>query len=395
MSSIQGRPAARGEDQRFALWDLGFRPFYFVASVFAALSVVTWALHYSGVLDTGYLYGPFQHGHEMLFGFVLAVMTGFLFTAVRNWSGQTTPTGATLAGLVLLWLAGRLAALTPYALGAGIVNAAFPIAVAIAIGIPLVRSGNRRNYFFIGLLAILAMVELALHATLAGTVEWPLHDTLQVGLDVALIILAVVSGRVIPMFTNNGVPGAGAVRLPAVERAALGALIVLLAADLLLDEPAWILAIAGFAASAHAVRLALWRPWRTMRKPIVWILHAAYAWVVVHLALRALAALDVVPESLALHALTVGAIGGMTIGMMTRTARGHTGRTLDTDRFEVAMYALIQIAAVVRVAFGALLPSFYLWTVIVAATCWALGFGLYAIRYWPILSRPRVDGKPG
>jgi uncharacterized protein involved in response to NO len=127
----------------------------------------------------------------------------------------------------------------------------------------------------------------------------------------------------------------------------------------------------------------------------VWILHASYAWIVVYLVLRALAAWGLVASPFAVHALTIGAIGGMTIGMMTRTARGHTGRPLVADRYEIACYALIQAAAVVRVFGGMLLPGIYLATVVVSAACWSVGFAIYAIRYWPILTRSRLDGKPG
>jgi len=125
------------------------------------------------------------------------------------------------------------------------------------------------------------------------------------------------------------------------------------------------------------------------------VLHASYAWIVVYLALRALAAWGLVAATFATHALTIGAIGGMTIGMMTRTARGHTGRPLIADRFEVACYALIQAAAAIRVFGGMLLPRFYVATVIASAACWSAGFAIYAIRYWSILTRERLDGKPG
>jgi uncharacterized protein involved in response to NO len=127
----------------------------------------------------------------------------------------------------------------------------------------------------------------------------------------------------------------------------------------------------------------------------VWVLHAAYAWIVIYLALRTLAALGLAAEPLAIHALTIGAIGGMTIGMMTRTARGHTGRPLVADRYEIACYALVQIAAVTRVFGGILFSGAYLSTVIASAVCWSAAFALYAIRYWPVLSRARLDGKPG
>jgi uncharacterized protein involved in response to NO len=143
------------------------------------------------------------------------------------------------------------------------------------------------------------------------------------------------------------------------------------------------------------MRLAGWRPWRTLHTPIVWVLHVAYAWIVVYLLLRGLAALGLVGALLATHALTVGAIGGMTIGMMTRTARGHSGRALVVDRWEIACYALVAAAALIRVFGGMLWPAAYVATVVVSGICWFAAFALYAVRYWPILTRSRADGKPG
>jgi uncharacterized protein involved in response to NO len=388
---VQSDAAAAG----FALWNLGFRPFYLLASVFAALSVAIWVCQYAGYLPAAYLRSPVWHGHEMLFGYAIAVVAGFLFTAVRNWTGQPTPTGAALAGFALLWLAGRVLVLTPYALAATLVNAAFPIAVAVGIGVPLARSGNRRNYFFVALLLLLGLAALALHLSQLGVLAWPERVSLQVGLDLVLFIMAVMGGRVIPMFTNNGIPGANARRNPFVEKLALGGVLVLLGADLLQLPHGVIAALALAVALAHAGRLYLWQPWRTVATPLVWILHAAYGWIVISLLLRSVAAIGLVAEPLAVHALTIGAIGGMTLGMMTRTARGHTGRPLTVDGFEVACYVLVQLAALVRVFGGMVFRDGYLATIIVSGLCWSAAFALYAVRYWPILSRTRVDGKPG
>ena len=387
----QGATPAPG----FALWDLGFRPFYLLASAFAALSIPLWVAQYSGYLPASIVPGPVWHGHEMLFGYTLAVIAGFLFTAGRNWTGQPTPTGAALQAFALLWIAGRILMLTPYAMAAALVNAAFPVAVAIALAIPLWNSRNRRNYFFVPLLLLLGMAVLAIHLSWQGMLAWPERASLQAGLDVVLFIIAVMGGRVIPMFTNNGIPGTQATRRPSVERFALASILALLVADVL-PVPATVIAtVALVAALAHAVRLYLWQSWRTTATPLVWVLHAAYGWIVVYLVLRALAALGLVAEPLALHALTIGAIGGMTVGMMTRTARGHTGRPLLADRFEVTCYVLVQCAALIRVFGGMIAPGVYLITVIASGTCWSLALALYAVRYWPVLSRARLDGKPG
>jgi uncharacterized protein involved in response to NO len=331
----------------------------------------------------------------MLFGYAFAVVAGFLFTAVRNWTQRETPSGALLAAIVLLWVAGRVLVLTPFAMAAAVVNALFPLVAAAAIAVPLFASSNRRNYFFVALLLAGSGAVLAFHLVQMGRLDWPARAGLQVGMDLVLFIVAVVGGRVIPMFTNNGVPGAGATRNAWVERASLGGVLVLLALDVAAISGAALAIVALLVAAAHAARLWLWHPWRTRRAPLVWVLHAAYGWIVVHLVLRALAQVGAVAEPLAVHALTIGVIGGMTIGMMTRTARGHTGRPLVADGFEVACYLLVQAAAVTRVLGGLVLPGVYLHTVWISAACWSSAFALYAVRYWPVLTRPRIDGKPG
>lgn len=395
MAFIRLEEPPRAPPQGFALFALGFRPFYLLASVFAALSIPLWALQFSGLLGHAYLAGPLWHAHEMLFGFTLAVIVGFLFTAGGNWTGLPTPTGWKLAALALLWLVARVLVLTPYAMAAAIANVAFPLAAAGALAVPFIKAKNKRNYFFIALLLLLALAAGVIHLGQLGVIATAALPSMQAALDVVLFILAVMGGRVIPMFTNNGVPGAAATKKPVVEKAALG-LVLALGASGPLGLTGWPAAILAIAAGvAHAWRWALWQPWKTRRVPLVWVLHLAYAWIPVHLLLRALGELGVVPPSLAIHALTVGAVGGLIIGMMTRTARGHTGRPLRADRYEVACYVAVLLAATVRVVVPLLHPAWTLGAVLASAALWSLGFGLYAVRYWPVLSRPRVDGRPG
>ena len=355
-------PAARSpKPPAFALWQLGFRPFYLLASLYAALSVGLWGLQFTGVLPLPYLRGPLWHAHEMLMGFALPVIVGFLFTAGRNWTGQPTPTG------------GKLMAL----------------AAAGSLAVPLWRARSRRNYFFVLLLLGLGMASLAMHLAQQGLLRGAGDWAEQLALDLVLFVLCVMGGRVIPMFTNNGVPGARARRKENLDRAALAAV---LAVQLPPDLRAPLLAAA---AALHLARWWLWQPWTTLRTPLVGVLHLAYAWIPVHLALRALSALGWVTPSLAHHALTVGAVGGMVIGMMVRTARGHTARPLRADRWELACFALVAAAALLRVLLPLAAPGALMAAVAGSALLWSLGFGLYAWRYLPILTRPRLDGKPG
>jgi uncharacterized protein involved in response to NO len=317
-------------------------------------------------------------------------------TAVATWTQQPPLRGAPLVLLAVLWLSGRLLVLAPVPVAAAVANTLFPLAVAAAIAVPLVRTRNRRNIIFIGLLVLLGVLAAMVHLSAAGGLfNLPAAFGLQAGLDVVLIVMVVIAGRVVPMFTNNGVPGAGATRQPLLEQAAPVSIVLLLVADLAQADPILVGLLAALAALVHGCRLMLWRPWRTCRAPLVWILHAAYAWIVFHLALRALASAGWLSPSLAVHALTVGAVGGMTIGMMTRTARGHTGRPLVAGRADLAMFLLIQAAALGRVVGGMLAPNQYLEAVQVSGLLWSAAFMTYVLAYWQALTRPRIDGRPG
>ena len=341
-----------------------------------------WAAQFAGWLPGA---DARWHAHEMLFGYAFAVIAGFLLTAVRAWSARPTPTGVPLALIAGVWVLARIAAVRSLQVSAWL-DLAFAIAVAVGIGRPLVASGNRRNWFFIALVLVLgaASVAFALYSRIA----------LFVGLDAVLFVMAVVGGRVIPAFTNNAVPGAGARRNRVVEYGALGSVVVLLVLDGL-ESSVPAAALCLVAAALHAARLALWAPWATRGQPILWILHLSYAWIVLHLLLRGLAGFDVVAPGLATHALTVGAVGGLTLGMMTRTARGHTARPLQVGIAEVWAYGLVQLAALVRVVLPLALPEAYVALIAASAALWFAAFALFTVVYFPILSRPRLDGQPG
>ncbi len=391
--AVNTAPAPRNET--FALWALGFRPFYLLASLLAATSVALWAMQFAGWLSRAYLSGSLWHAHEMVFGFALAVVVGFLLTAGRNWTGLPTTTPITLKLLVALWLAARVLALTPLHAAAAATSIAFPLAAAVTLAVPFARARNRRNYFFVGLLVMLALADLCVHLAMFGMIGLPATWGIQLALDILVVVMAVMGGRVILMFTNNGVPGAHAMRNVWVERVALGSVIVLLIADAAQSSALLIGIITAIAAIAHAVRFTMWQPWKTLRVPLVWVLHVAYLWLPIHLALRAAATQGLLMPSLATHALTVGLLGGLTIGMMTRTARGHTGRVLQADRFEVTAYAAVLVAALIRVGGPLAVPSAYITCILVSAALWSCGFAIYFVRYWPILTRTRVDGRPG
>ena len=379
-----------------ALWSLGFRPFFLLAGAFATLSIPGWIVQVSGWSGSRiYLSDPRWHAHEMIFGYAFAVIVGFLFTAVRNWTNEATPTGGTLMSIAALWIAGRVLVLTPWHALAAIADTAFALAAAAGIARPLCKSRNHRNYVFVALIIGLGAANLAFHLAMAGAIDVSVDRWLRFALDIVLLVMVVVGGRVIPMFTANAVPGARPRRVVWVERVALGGVLALLAIDLMGAPPLAAAGVAGIAALAHGARLVLWQPWLTAGRPVLWILHASYAWIAVYLALRALAAVDVVSASIATHALTVGAIGGLTLGMMTRVARGHTGRLLVAGTPEVLAYGLVQSAALARVLVPLLAPEWYLPGIVASGLLWSAAFAVFTVAFWPVLVRPRIDGRSG
>lgn len=379
----------------WGLWNLGFRPFYLLAALLAAVSVPVWVLQFSGWLVHPVFETASWHAHEMIFGFALAVIMGFLLTASRNWTGRATPTGKRLLALVLLWLLARMLTLSPWVWASLAANVAVPWAAAMALWQVLSAVKNRRNYFFVLWLVLMGCLTAWLHLQKAGVLAAASRETLTSALDVILFIVVVMAGRVVPMFSNNGVPGLGATRNALIERLALASVLLLAALDALGLQGDGMAAVLLLSMAVHWIRWLLWKPWRTRRHALVWVLHAAYFWLPVHLALRAGAQWQWWGGGAATHALTMGLLGMITLGMMTRTALGHTGQPLRAGKAEVGMYVLAMLAALVRVGGPLVAPQHTLVAVQIAAVLWSAAFAVYLWRYAPLLTRPRADGQPG
>lgn len=380
---------------------LGFRPFYLAAAIFAVLALPVWIGSYLGAWAIqGEMTGLVWHTHEMIFGFAPAVMAGFLLTAVRNWTGLPTPTGNALAALLALWIAGRILIFTGPMPVAAAVDFMFLPALGAAIAVPIWQSRNTRNFKVLAIVAALTLINGLFHLGNLGVLPGTMLTTAPVlALDVIAILLAVMGGRVIPAFTNNAIPGANARCDLRLDLVAIGSLILI--AFLEISSAWWRIptyvwtSILGVAALSHTVRLALWAPQRTIKQPLLFMLPVAYAWLPVALALGVLAHLGAVPRAIPVHALTIGAMSGLMMAMMMRSALGHSGRGLSAGWAEIAAFVTLQLAALVRV-FGALLvPGFYRNAVIASGALWTLAFIVFVIAYWPVLTRPRIDGRPG
>lgn len=399
MTAAALHPAAR---QGWAVFALGFRPFYPAGAAFAFLILPLWLAVYGGHLALPLSDPLAWHGHEMLFGFGAAIIAGFLLTAVRNWTGHDTPTGTPLALLVLLWLAGRLAMLVLPGWPGALVDLAFLPTLAVALAQPImamrVRRAAQRPWLPLVVLGLLTVANLLHHLGMLGILEQGAALSRHVALGTVAILISVIAARIVPSFTMS----ATGVFIPAAlrrDRVALIALVLAVALDVaavLWPLPALLLAGANAgAALLHASRLQQWRSWQARRVPLLAILHVAYLWLPLSFALRALAALDIgIVPAMADHALGIGAMAGLMLAMMTRSALGHTGRPLKAGPAEIAIYVAITLAALLRLC--ALLHPALQWPLLLAAgIAWETAFGLFLLRYLPILLRPRIDGKPG
>ena len=385
-------PAPRG----WPLLRLGFRPFYLGAAAYGMLAILLWVGMLLGQVSLNLSVSPvLWHAHEMLFGFAVAVIVGFLLTAGKAWTGLATPRGAVLAALAVLWLAARLAAVfAPYAVYAVLDLMLLPLVAAILITV-LVRAGSLRNLPLGAILLLLTVANAAFHGAVLGVLDISPLRALHAGLALVVMIECVIAGRVIPAFTMSALPGLKLQVPRRLEAATLTSTAVALALWVLAPQgPVTAVAFIG-AAALHGLRLWQWRPLRTRVRPILWVLHLAYAWLPIGFVLLALAQIGAVGVSAGVHALAVGATGGLIIGMITRTARGHTGRPLRASRLEVAAYGLVTGAAVLRVALPLVLPQQQMLWLVVAAMTWSAAFGLYLIVFTPWLLTTRLDGKDG
>lgn len=382
-----------------ALFSFGFRPFFLGGAIWGALVVPVWIAAWAlGWSEIGGIPALAWHVHEMLFGFLGAIVAGFLLTAVPNWTGRLPVMGGPLLALAALWLAGRLAMLVggPVLLVA-VMDASFLLVLAALLWREVITGGNFRNFPVCGLASLFALANLGFHAAIAFGFDWRPAQGLAIA--VIAMMIGLIGGRIVPSFTRNWMAQTGRTPLPApagrFDMIALGALAASLVAWIVWPWSAATGLLLGAAGLLHAVRLARWKGWRTGAESLVLILHAGYAWLPLALLLMAGGILlpALVPASAALHALTAGAMGTMTLAVMTRASLGHTGRARTAGRTTVAIYALVLTSALVRVLAPTFLSLAAVPAMAVSAVFWSAAFGLFALRYGPMLAKPRVtDG---
>jgi uncharacterized protein involved in response to NO len=381
-----------------AVLSLAFRPFFLGAGVWAALALALWIAAFLGGVSIPSRFDPLSwHIHEMLFGFVLAAIAGFILTAIPNWTGRTPIRGLPLALLFLLWLAGRIVCFTsaflPFA-AAAVIDLAFPFVLAAVAAREIIAARNWRNAAMPLPIAILGVADLLMYLE-AGGAAVPPGLGWRLGLAAIIMLISVIGGRIIPAFTRNWLMKRGSTKLPGAHSLIDWAGLVILHVGLIgwaffpAVAPVGVLLLLGAAATLW--RLARWRGLATFREPLLTILHLGYLWVAVGAALLGAAMLtQYVPQMAAIHALTAGAIGTMTLAVMTRVSRGHTGRGLTADGRTSFIYVAITAAAILRVA-AAFADTPAMLLLKASALLWILSFGLFALFYW----RGNVSARVG
>ncbi|MDX1705932.1 NnrS family protein [Pseudidiomarina sp.] len=392
------------EQKMWPLLRQAFRPMFLLGALFSALAMMLWLLVLAGYIQLP-VYGQvlFWHSHEMLFGFVAAIVIGFLLTAVQNWTGLRATHGKALLVLTLVWLAGRLALLMGSYLPAWLVVSVdllfLPLA-AILLAIPLIAVKQQRNLFFVPVLLLLTLCNGLMHYGLLSG-----HFLIQqIGSQSAVwlitLLMAIVAGRVLPMFTANGTMTQKVQPIVWLDRIALGGLWLIF--FLQITNTSGFIPAAGMAtifaitAMALAVRCGRWKIWITGRVPLLWSLHIAYWFIPIALGLFALRYMGLpISNSLALHALTAGAMGTMILSMMARVSLGHSGRTLKPKAIMSLAFLLVITAATLRTLAAALWPEFIINWYLFSGVTWVLAYLIYVVVYLPVLTTPRADGRPG
>jgi uncharacterized protein involved in response to NO len=386
------------------VWGRGFRPFFLLVGLYGCGGVLAWIAMLLGFAPAPGWLGPTAwHGHEMLFGVVAAAVAGFLLTSVPVWTGTKAVAGGRLAALAGLWVAGRLALLGAGALPSWAVAAVdllFVPALAGTIAGPLLAAGAVRNLGFVPILLVLFGSNLRMHAQAVGLTASGASGALRVGVDLVVVLIVIVGGRITPSFTANAFERSGIVApisvRPWLDRAAIAGVVLVAAFDVAAPRTALGGCAALLAGALVAGRMLGWQSLRTVHDPLLWSLHVGYAWIPVGLLLVGIGDLtQAVPQVAGLHALTAGAMGAMILAVMTRVSLGHTGRPLVLPRGAAAAYGLVNVGALVRTAGPILAPGLHLPVLAVAGVSWGGAFGLFVVLYWRILTRPRVDDRPG
>ncbi len=398
------------DDNRIALaippiFRLAFRPLFLGGVLFSVIAIAWWTYFWVSPTNWEPYGGPvWWHGHEMLFGFGVAIVVGFLLTAVQSWTGVTGIRGRPLAVLALMWLLGRVALAFGAAFSlpiwlAGFVDVSFLLLASLAMAYPVIKAKQWRNLMFVPILLLLALLNATSHWAVINQQFNMATHALHGTIILFSLIIAILGGRVIPAFTSNATRCAKKAPIKLLEITSILSIIILLVIAFIgFDSvPAELLFVVSvIAALANAWRFSRWGIQHSLSEPLLWSLHIAYIFIPLGFAFLALHSIGLMQNtSAALHSITVGAIGGMILGMISRVTLGHTGRQLSPPKLIKLAYLSIFLAAIVRVVVPAWLPEFSLWGIAIAGVLWVIAYGIYLVFYAHMLVTPRKDGQAG
>lgn len=384
------------------LFRLAFRPFFIGAAIYAVISIALWGMFWAGNSHVSqFMYGNplWWHSHEMLFGFSGAVIVGFLLTAVQTWTGQTGVKGAKLAFLFSLWLIARLGLMvaTPSYVWM-IIDCAWIIVATLFLAMPIIKVKQLRNLFFVPVLIMFTLLNIKYHLMVLKVIPYDLKATALMTLTIIAAVVIVVGGRVIPFFTSRGTKTETITRIPMLEYAALIPIWILLIFTLFpVTVPSSLLAATYLiAAVTNLVRMCRWRSFKTITVPLLWSLHGAYLSMIIGLAWLGGSYINhSMNPTIGIHIIAIGGIGAMILAMMARVSLGHTGRKLQIGRWMIIAFISLLGSLLVRTLFVVVMPVATIDAYVISAVLWVIAFTIFAIVYFPVLTKARVDGHPG
>ncbi len=376
----------------------GFRPFFFLGAFYGFIMLFIWTGIYARIFTPpDFLLSDkiLWHAHEMLYGYTMAIVAGFLLTAVANWTAHAPVRQLHLFMLCLLWLSGRIVMNFDMGLPSWLVyllSASFVPVLAVSLSVPLLKSFNKRNFIFLGILSCLSITQITFFI-------FESRNALYIAVMMIMVMISLIGGRIIPAFSVAALRRRGEEAFqtpqPKLDAAALLSLIVVAICFVIVPDTVFLFIVTMVSAAIHILRIRNYHSLRALSDPMLWILHIGFIWLIIGLILLGLSGLGLLPVYLAIHAFTAGALGSMTIGMMVRVALGHTGRNLIAGKLTTAIFSLMQLAAIMRVFMPIILPDLYSYWIICSAGLWSLCFALYLFIYTPILASARPDGRAG
>jgi len=369
-----------------------------MASLCASLLMFGWIMTYMrGYAPHSFYPITVWHSHEMLFGYTSAVIAGFLLTAVQNWTELPTLQGKSLAAIVAVWLSGRV---LPYftdifpSLLVTVIDVGFLPILAVSLVSPILRKRKYKNLIFVPVVFLLALANLLTHLEVLGLSSNTATTGTKLALNVIVLLMVIVGGRVIPFFTEKAIPEVTIAAHPIVDVLTIAPVVALLIVELFVVDPVIIVGLTAVAATMNGLRLFLWHTPKIWQLPILWVLYTGYGWLILGFVLKSAAILGSASPALAIHAFTVGGIGVLTTGMMVRVTLGHTGRPLKPHGAVVFAFLTINLAAVFRVVLPIITPQHHVNLVAIAGVLWIGAFLTFLVVFTPMLVRPRLDTTP-